>query len=118
MRTRSFQFLALGAVAAQAMAEFRNLQSATLFVCENGLIALNPPLTPRRMGSHSTRTAHPYFLDSIRSLLGAAGVPVHIETPYEHMTKGEMVAAQKKTPKFKHFVAATVTSNAAAACHA
>jgi hypothetical protein len=109
MRTRSFQFLALGALAAQTLAEFRNLQAASLFVCENGLIALNPPLTPRRIGSHSTRTAHPHFLDGIRNLCTAIGLPVQIETPYEHMTKGEMVATQKKTPKFKAFVAETVS---------
>ena len=109
MRTRSFQFLALGALAAQVMSVYRNLQSVELFVCENGLIALNPPLTPRRMGSHSTRTAHPYFLDGIRSLWNTAGVPALIRNPYEHMTKGEMAATIAKTPKFNTFAAETVS---------
>jgi hypothetical protein len=61
------------------------------------------------MGSHSTRTAHPYFLDGIRSLWNTVGVPAQIRNPYEHMTKGEMVATQTKTPKFKNFAAETVS---------
>ena len=55
-RSRSFLFLALGlAVAAAARAE-------ELVLAENGLIALNPPLGPSRVGSLTTRTAHPRFL--------------------------------------------------------
>lgn len=109
MRTRSFQFLALGALAAQAIATFRGLQAVQLHVCENGLIALNPPLTPRRMGSHSTRTAHPFFLASMQDIFNEAGLPVAVLNPYEHKTKGEMVAPYASSPKFDAFVAETVS---------
>ena len=109
MRTRSFQFLALGSLAAQAVAVFRGLQTVQLFVCENGLIALNPPLTPRRIGSHSTRTAHPFFLKSIHSILSAAGLPITIINPYEYRTKGEMASVHRTTPNFETFVEQTVS---------
>lgn len=109
MRTRSFQFLALAGLAAQAMATFRGMQNVELFVCENGLIALNPPLTPRRMGSHSTRTAHPHFLQGVRQLFAAVGIPAGIVNPYENKTKGEMAAVHVADVGFKAFVAETVS---------
>jgi hypothetical protein len=109
MRTRSLQFLALGTLSAQAVAAFRGLQTVELFVSENGLIALNPPLTPRRIGSHSTRTAHPFFLESICNILSAAGLPVTIINPYKHRTKGEMASVHRITPNFETFVEQTVS---------
>ncbi|MEA2880608.1 MAG: hypothetical protein QOF14_5804 [Hyphomicrobiales bacterium] len=109
MRTRSFQFVALGVLAAQAIAEFRGKKSIDLYVCENGFIALNPPLTPRRMGSHSTRTAHPHFLESMQELITAAKIPVRIVNPYVHKTKGEMAAVHAGTASFRAFAAETVS---------
>jgi hypothetical protein len=109
MRSRSIQFLALAALAAQAMASFRSMQVVDLYVYENGLIALNPPLTPRRIGSHSTRTAHPFFLDGIRDLFAATGIPARIINPYEYRTKGEIVAAHAATASFGSFAVETVS---------
>ena len=108
-RTRSFQFLALGTLAAEAVARYRRVSKADLFVCENGLIALNPPLTPRRMGSHSTRTAHPHFLGSIQGLLDGAGIPVAISNPYRYLTKGEMAKPHASNGKFAKFATETVS---------
>jgi hypothetical protein len=108
-RTRSFQFLALGTLAAEAVARYRRLQKANLFVCENGLIALNPPLTPRRMGSHSTRTAHPHFLGSVQALLDTAGIPVAVSNPYAFATKGEMAAPHAAQKGFSQFANASVS---------
>jgi hypothetical protein len=108
-RTRSFQFLALGALAAEAVARYRKLPKADLFICENGLIALNPPLTPRRMGSHSTRTAHPHFLGSVQALLDGAGIPAAVSNPYRHVTKGEMAASHAAQATFSQFATETVS---------
>jgi len=108
-RTRSFQFLALGALAAEAVARYRRVSKADLFVCENGLIALNPPLTPRRMGSHSTRTAHPHFLGGVQALLDGAGIPVAISNPYRHLTKGEMAIPHAAHGTFSQFATETVS---------
>lgn len=55
-RSRSFLFLALGVAVAAAV------RAGELVLAENGLIALNPPLGPSRVGSLTTRTAHPRFL--------------------------------------------------------
>ena len=95
MRTRSFNFLAYGTLVAATMAA-RGFVAApvALHVPENGLIALNPPLTSRRIGSLSTRTTHPHFLALIQNLLTDVGIPVTIETkPYNLLTKGEMLRA-------------------------
>ena len=66
----------------------------------NGLIALNAPLTPRRIGSHSTRTTHPHFLGSIQAIVDAVGLPVAIANPLRHETKGEMVTRHAGDPTF------------------
>ncbi|MFN4340161.1 Qat anti-phage system QueC-like protein QatC [Parvibaculum sp.] len=108
-RTRSFQFLVLGALAAEAIAHYRKIPQADLFVCENGLIALNPPLTPRRLGSHSTRTAHPHFLSSFQALLDGARIPVAVSNPYRHVTKGEMATPHAAQGTFSHFATETVS---------
>lgn len=62
MRTRSFNFLAYGALVGATLAQLRVTGTPVeLFVPENGLIALNPPMTARRIGALSTRTTHPHF---------------------------------------------------------
>lgn len=108
-RTRSVQFLALAALGCQTMATFRSVDKAKLFICENGLIALNPPLTPRRLGSLSTRTAHPHFLTSIQALWDATGIPAEIQNPYAFKTKGEIVAPHAGDAAFVDFVRDTVS---------
>ena len=66
MRTRSFNFLAYGTLVAATLAQRGVAHSPVdLIVPENGLIALNPPLTARRIGALSTRTTHPHFLGLI-----------------------------------------------------
>jgi 7-cyano-7-deazaguanine synthase in queuosine biosynthesis len=90
-RARSIIFLAFGVLVATALAPYRAGASVPLYVCENGFIAINPPLTGTRIGSLSTRTAHPYFLALFQELLDAAGLRVAIRTPYAANTKGEML---------------------------
>ena len=62
-----------------------------LYVCENGFIALNPPLTGARIGSLSTRTAHPEFFGRLQRILDVAGLRVQITNPYSAKTKGDML---------------------------
>lgn len=93
MRTRSFNFLAYGALVAATMAGQTGVSlPVDLFVPENGLIALNPPLTVRRIGALSTRTTHPHFLKLIQHILETLEIPVRISNPYALRTKGEMLA--------------------------
>jgi hypothetical protein len=41
---------------------------------ENGLIAINVPLDPLRLGAFSTRTTHPFYVARWNELLAALGV--------------------------------------------
>lgn len=91
MRTRSFNFLAMGVLMASCLMG-PGVKRRTLFVPENGLIALNPPLTPRRIGALSTRTTHPHYLDMVQRILNEVGISINLENPYAHLTKGEMMA--------------------------
>lgn len=90
-RARSFIFITYGVLAATALQKYHDGDNVPLFVCENGFIAINPPLTGSRLGSLSTRTAHPEFLGRLQGILDAAGLHVGIENPYAHKTKGEML---------------------------
>ena len=90
-RARSFIFFAYGVLAATALARYHDGEDVTLYVCENGFISLNPPLTGARLGSLSTRTTHPVFIDLFQQLLNVAGLRVKLENPYQFQTKGEML---------------------------
>ncbi len=90
-RSRSLMYLAYGVLAATSTARYQDGQTVDLYVCENGFIGLNPPLTPARVGSLSTRTTHPVVFAHFRSLLAALGLRVNISNPYQAMTKGEML---------------------------
>lgn len=86
-RARSILFFGLGILTAAGIGE-----RTPLVVPENGLISLNVPLTPGRIGSLSTRTTHPYTMYLYRRLLEGLGIDVPIELPYMFKTKGEMLA--------------------------
>lgn len=90
-RARSLIFIAFGVLAATTLQRYYNGLSVPLYVCENGFIAINPALTGARLGSLSTRTAHPEFLTRLQRVLDAAGLRVGIENPYAAKTKGEMM---------------------------
>jgi hypothetical protein len=83
-------FIGYGAVAASSVTSGND--AAELFIPENGLISINPPLTPRRIGSLSTRTTHPHFISSMQSVFDAVQLGVTLMTPYAGKTKGEMLA--------------------------
>ena len=73
------------------MKRYHDGNVVTVYVCENGFISVNPPLTPGRIGSLSSRTTHPVYLSLLQSLLDAAGLRVRIHNPYQFKTKGEML---------------------------
>lgn len=90
-RSRSILFLALAACCAAAIFKFNPTKRIKLLIPENGFIALNPPMTPRRRGPLSTRTAHPYYLASLQKIFDNVGMGIDIRNPFEFMTKGEMI---------------------------
>jgi 7-cyano-7-deazaguanine synthase in queuosine biosynthesis len=88
-RSRSLLFLALGlAVAA--------VRDANLWMSENGFTSINPPLSPERRGSLTTRTTHPAFLDGISETLRAIGLEVRLCNPLQDSTKGQVLKAAAK----------------------
>ena len=104
-RARSVIFLAYGVLLATALRRYHDGETVPLYVCENGFISINPPLTVGRIGSLSTRTTHPVFLALIQRLLDDAGLRVEIRNPYQFQTKGEMLAQcadQKALQKYAH----------------
>lgn len=104
-RSRSVVFFAYGVLAATSLAAYQKGSNVVLFASENGLISINPALTPARIGSLSTRTTHPVYLALFQRLLDAAGLRVAIKNPYQFNTKGEMLAespAQDFLMKYAH----------------
>lgn len=85
LRGRSFLFFALAALAADAIGG-----AVMIHVPENGLISLNVPLDPSRLGALSTRTTHPYYMARFNELLGSLGLTSRLENAYRHQTKGAM----------------------------
>lgn len=84
-RSRSFLFIALGIFTISNSTAIKELQ-----VPENGLIALNIPLDDLRIGSHSTRTTHPFYLNLWNDVLKILNTDKTVINPYWNMTKGEM----------------------------
>ena len=84
-RSRSFLFIAFGICALSGIST-----ASKLHVPENALIALNVPLDSLRIGSHSTRTTHPFYLDCWNLLLSILDMQLTIFNPYWNKTKGEM----------------------------
>jgi 7-cyano-7-deazaguanine synthase in queuosine biosynthesis len=90
-RARSIIFFTYGILIATTLRKHVDGAHIPLFVCENGFIALNPPLTGSRLGSLSTRTCHPVVLSLLQRILDAASLRVRLENPYAYQTKGEML---------------------------
>ncbi|SIS21680.1 7-cyano-7-deazaguanine synthase (queuosine biosynthesis) [Aquipseudomonas alcaligenes] len=90
-RARSIVFLAFGLAVATSLDRYHQGGRVPLYICENGFIAINPPLTVTRLGSLSTRTAHPEYLGRLQQIFDAAGINVQIQNPYALKTKGEMM---------------------------
>lgn len=93
LRGRSFLFFALASLTADAVGS-----NITVYVPENGLISLNVPLDPLRLGALSTRTTHPYYMARFGELLNGLGLQVRLVNPYAFLTKGQMASACADRP--------------------
>jgi len=100
--SRSFLYLTLGAVYALTIGIEKE------FIFENGILALNVPLTQSRIYSN-TRTAHPRFLKMYEHLLSLLfGPHVAVENPFIALTKGE-VAKLLDADGFRDLVGMTMS---------
>ncbi|MGP8049103.1 MAG: Qat anti-phage system QueC-like protein QatC [Desulfobaccales bacterium] len=86
LRSRSLLYLALGLATAAAFGG-----GSLLYLPENGWVSLNPPLTTNRLGSYSTRTTHPHFLEQLASLWRRAGLDHPLCNPSQGLSKGEIL---------------------------
>jgi len=104
LRGRSLLFIALGVFAASAREAH-----LPLMVPENGMIALNVPLTPSRRGSCSTRTAHPFYMSMVQEIVTSLGLKVLITNPLEKKTKGEVVCSCRNQNLLEQIAALSVS---------
>jgi 7-cyano-7-deazaguanine synthase in queuosine biosynthesis len=89
-RSRSMLFLSTALAMATACGP-----EVPVHVPENGFIGVNVPLTRARVGSLSTRTTHPHFMELLTSAARITGVPNTVINPYRLTTKGEMLAQSR-----------------------
>ena len=103
-RGRSFLFFALAALAASGLDG-----EPTICVPENGLISLNVPLDPLRVGAWSTRTTHPFYMARWQELLNLLGIPGRFDNPYRFKTKGEMLSECANAGLLRRHVGETIS---------
>ena len=88
-KTRSFLFLALGSLFA--------LENGIkeIFLSENGILALNIPITVSRIFTN-TKTAHPRYVRDFNMLISNLFPnSICVKNPFDHMTKGETISILK-----------------------
>ena len=95
-RGRSLLFLCAGLSIAGIVGD-----DIPVYIPENGFIGLNIPLTNSRKGTCSTRTTHPYFLNSFLNILKAVGINNPIINFFAYSTKREIVDSVKNKKAFK-----------------
>lgn len=110
MRSRSFNFIAFGSIVADILSNsYQNGNLIKLYIPENGLISINPPLTPRRIGALSTRTTHPFFIRNINEIFNIVGLKIELTNPYQYKTKGEMMLKCKNKQALTEIMNFTVS---------
>lgn len=75
-----------------------------LFVPENGYISLNLPLDPLRVGSLSTKTTHPIYMDKLQEIWNDVGINIDFVLPYKYKTKGEVLMECKNQELMKKLI--------------
>ena len=108
-RGRSFLFFALATLAASGLDG-----TPTIYIPENGLISLNVPLDPLRVGAWSTRTTHPFYIARWQALLGQLGIAASLENPYRFRTKGEMLSECSNVAFVRRHVGETISCSSIA----
>ncbi len=108
-RGRSFLFFSLATMVASALDG-----NTPIYVPENGLISLNVPLDPLRLGAWSTRTTHPFYMARWQRLLDNIGISARLENPYRFKTKGEMLTGCVNTQFLKQSLATTISCSSIA----
>jgi 7-cyano-7-deazaguanine synthase in queuosine biosynthesis len=102
-RARSFLFLTLGVIAAERVG------ADALFMCENGVGAINLPMDGTQVGTSNARAAHPTTLLRFNRLLASLiGDSVRVRNPFWDITKGE-ACRHDNLRKLGHAITETVS---------
>ena len=84
-RSRSFLFASI----AGAVASLVGVDGVRFY--ENGIIAINAPISPQLTGAQATRTVHPKVVAGFSTLLGLVGDrPLKVENPYQDLTRADV----------------------------
>jgi 7-cyano-7-deazaguanine synthase in queuosine biosynthesis len=89
-RSRSFLYLSIAtSVASQ-------LKMKKIYLCENGIVSLNIPISPQTVGTLLTRTTHPKFLSLFNRLIQKLfGDEFSVENPFVFYTKTQLLEMLK-----------------------
>lgn len=102
-RARAFFFGCLGFSVAVLTGTNR------LRIYENGIGAINLPLTPAQIGAHSTRATHPFALREMEDFFACVRDDnFGLELPFLFTTKGEM-CKRLRSSRLKTLVEATIS---------
>lgn len=105
-RTRSLLFMAMAVAAASGNG------ASEVVVPENGFTSINPPLEPSRGGPLTTRSTHPWTFHALSELMRALSLDtIAVHNPYDHLTKGELVAEalRPRSADDRHLAAVTLS---------
>lgn len=94
-RGRSLLFLSFALTIAGILGK-----ETPVYIPENGFIGVNVALTSSRMGTCSTRTTHPFFIRSFKTILLSVGIKNPIENFFAYNSKREIVCLVKERPAF------------------
>ena len=85
-RSRSFFFVALGAVVARTVGTNR------IRLYENGNVSVNLPIAENVIGARATRSTHPSVIAGVNQLFSCLFEdPITVENPYSLLTKAEVL---------------------------
>ena len=106
-RARSIVFFAFAAIVASYLGNQDN--PFDIVVPENGFISLNIPLNLCRIGSLSTKTTHPVYLQGLQDIWQEAGIHARLKMPYQFKTKGELLLDCKKPSLLKQIASKSIS---------
>lgn len=90
-RSRSFLYLSIASVIAFQI----NLEK--IFICENGVVSMNLPISEQNLGSLMTRSTHPKFLGLYSAFIKKIfNQQFEILNPFIYYTKAQMISKLKK----------------------
>jgi hypothetical protein len=106
-RARSIVFFAFAAIVASYLGS--KDKPFEIIVPENGVISLNIPLNPGRLGSLSTKTTHPVYLKGLQDIWEKVGIHAYLQLPYRFKTKGELLCECQNRSLIESFASQSIS---------